>query len=82
MSHKLEASIFCKEMIKSKNYINGKKENPQVGSLIKWNSIVFEKENIRGDNWYFCNEDENVVLSAKKQWDGLRIFDDEIFILE
>jgi hypothetical protein len=82
MSHKLQASIFCIEMVKSKNYINTKGEHPFINSLIKWNNIVFDNKGINKDEWFFRVQDINIITEAKRQWEALKYFNDEIFILE
>ena len=82
MSYKPKSHIFCLEMVKSENYVNKNGEHPEVNSLIKWNRIVFNEKDIVGDEWYFCNVDGSVVINAHKQWEDLKLFDDDIFILE
>lgn len=82
MSHKMKSHVFCIEMVKSKNYVNKKGENPKINSVIKWNNVVFSLKEAGENDWCFCNTEDEVVSLAIKQWEDLKIFDDDIFILE
>jgi hypothetical protein len=46
---------------KSSNYINIKGENPKMLSVMRWNNVVLDKEELNSDNWlYISNESEEI----------------------
>jgi hypothetical protein len=82
MSHKLKSPIFCNAMVKSENYMNKKGERPLINSVIDWNFIVFNNNDMIDDQWLFINDNSEIVANAKKQYESLKFFDDYVCILE
>lgn len=81
MSEIHKAYIFCFAATESKNYVNDRGANPDVGLAITGSDIVFDRNDLKSDNWLFCHKDINVVKDARRQVDELNRNCDWIGIL-